>query len=58
MTTGKAVKKAFFTKAEKNQMLESERAAALEIGVIKYIQSKTFAGKIALLFRVLTERWA
>ena len=58
MTTGKAVKKAIISKAEKNQMLEADRAAALEIGVIKYIQAKTLTGKIAIAFRILTERWA
>lgn len=58
MTTGKAVKKAIITKSKKNHMLEADRAAALEIGVIKYIQAKTLTGKIAIAFRILTERWA
>ena len=58
MTTGKAVKKAIISKAEKNQMLAADRAAALEIGVIKYIQAKTLTGKIAIAFSILTERWA
>ena len=58
MTTGKAVKKGLIAKAENNKKLEAERSEALEIGVIKYIQAKTLTGKIALAFRILTERWA